>query len=397
MLSQKAKSLTPSPTLALAAKAKELKAEGKDVVSLTVGEPDWNTYDHIKEAAIKAMNEGFTKYTPSNGIPELRKAIAEQTNTDLGTDFSPEEVTVSTGGKFILFGLLQMICDPGDEVIIPAPFWVSYPTMVELAGGLPRIVTCDSSSNFKITPMLLRESLTEKTKAIILNSPSNPTGNYYTKNELDEIAKLLLDFPNVVIISDDIYNRLVFDKDLAPNILQSEPKLKERTVLVNGLSKTYSMTGWRLGWALGPKQIISAMTKYQSQSVSCAVNFVQHAAVTAIKESAPYIAKSLESLKTRRTLIHEKLNAIGGIEAELPMGAFYIWPNVSSFVGKKYNGNKIENSRDFSNFLLEDQMVVVVPGVDFGLDGYIRMSFAVSESDIGKAASRIEAFTQKLT
>lgn len=398
MLSEKAKSLKPSPTLQLAAKAKELKAEGHDVISLSVGEPDWDTFDSIKKAGVEALEKGQTKYTPSNGIPELRQAIADQFKKDVGLDYAPDQVTVSSGAKFIIFAALQMICDPGNEVVIAAPYWVSYPTMVELAGGMPRVVICDKTSNFKLTPELLKESISKKTKCVILNSPSNPVGNMYSLEELKALGEVLKEHPNIVVLSDDIYNRLVFnEKGLAPNLLEACPELQDRTIVVNGPSKTYSMTGWRLGWALGPKEIISAMTKYQSQSVSCAAGFTQAAVTHAIKNSDEELKQALVKLKQRRDFVYDKLSEVEGIQVNPPEGAFYIWPDVSSFFGKTYEGNKIKSSKDFSAFLLEDQMVVAVPGIEFGLDGYLRISYALSEDRMSQAIDRIKAFIAKLT
>ncbi|MBT4761887.1 MAG: pyridoxal phosphate-dependent aminotransferase [Bdellovibrionaceae bacterium] len=397
MISDRAKGLQPSPTLALATKAKELKAQGHDVISLSVGEPDWDTFDSVKRAGILAIENGETKYAPSNGIPELRKAIAGQVNNDLSVNYKDTEVTVSTGGKFILFSIMQVICNPGDEVIIPAPYWVSYPVMTELAGGKPIVVECGKSENYKLTPELLEKSITKKTKALILNSPSNPTGFYYSLAELKALAKVLESHPGIVIISDDIYNRLVFsDSGLAPHILMASKKLKDRTVIVNGVSKTYSMTGWRLGWALGPAEIIGAMNKYQSQTVSCASPFTQKAAVQAIVAGGQEFAESLIKLKKRRDFVFSQLTDIDGFELQEPQGAFYAWPNVSAHFGKSYDGQKIENSKDFAKHLLEDQMVVAVPGVDFGLEGYLRMSYALSTDRMGEAVTRIKSFLAKL-
>lgn len=397
MLSEKAKSLKPSPTLQLAAKAKELKAEGHDVISLSVGEPDWDTFDSIKKAGVEALQSGQTKYTPSNGLPELRNAIAEQFKKDVGLEYAPDQVTVSSGAKFIIFSALQMICDPGDEVVIAAPYWVSYPTMVELAGGMPRVVICDKSSDFKLTPELLKEAISKKTKAVILNSPSNPVGNMYSLEEFQALGEVLKEHPEIVVLSDDIYNRLVFnEKGLAPNLLEACPELQSRTIVVNGPSKTYSMTGWRLGWALGPKEIISAMTKYQSQSVSCAAGFTQVAVAHAIKNSDDELKQALVKLKERRDFVYNKLSEVEGVAVNPPEGAFYIWPDISSFIGKSYEGNKIKSSKDFSAFLLEDQMVVAVPGIEFGLDGYLRISYALSEDRMTQAIDRIKAFTAKL-
>jgi aspartate aminotransferase len=396
MISQRAKSLKPSPTLALAAKAKELAAQGKDVISLSVGEPDWDTFECAKAAGIKAIQEGFSKYTPSNGIPELRKAIAAQTNQDLNTNYTADEVTVSTGGKFVIFAALQCAVDPGDEVIIPAPYWVSYPVMVELAGGVPVIAKCDEKVNFKLTAEILQKHITPKTKMLILNSPSNPTGLMYTKEELADIAKVLRDHPKVLILSDDIYNRLVFSGELAPHILQVAPELKPRVLVMNGASKTYSMTGWRVGWALGPMEWVKAMNNYQSQSVSQAASMAQKAALAAIESGAPELKKAMTELNARKVRAVKMLSGISGIKASAPDGAFYVWPDIRALLGKTFKGKKLTNSSEFSAALLEDKNVAVVPGVEFGLEGFVRISFALKEARMTEAFDRISAFVAEL-
>ena len=397
MLSQRAQNLKPSPTLALAAKAKELAAQGHDVISLSVGEPDWDTLECAKKAGIEAIQSGFTKYTPSNGIPELRKAIAEQTTQDLGATYSADDVTVTTGGKFVIFSALQCVIDPGDEVIIPAPYWVSYPVMVELAGGRPVMPVCDSRVNFKLTPEILQKHLTPKTKMLILNSPSNPTGLMYTKSELGALAQVLRDHPKVLILSDDIYNRLVFTGELAPHILHAAPELKPRVLVINGASKTYSMTGWRVGWALGPQAWIKAMTNYQSQSVSQAASMAQKATLQAILKGEPDLKKSLVELKARKERAVQLLSQIPGFEVAQPDGAFYVWLDVSEMFDKTYKGRKIAGSSDFSSALLEDQKVAVVPGFEFGLEGYVRLSFALKESRMVEAIDRMKKFTASLS
>ncbi|MCB0391165.1 MAG: pyridoxal phosphate-dependent aminotransferase [Bdellovibrionales bacterium] len=395
MLSQRVKSLKPSPTLALAAKAKELKSQGHNVISLTVGEPDWDTFSSIKKAAYDAIEQGETKYTPSNGLPDLRKAIAEQTSSDLSVNYGPDEVTVTAGGKFVIFSALQSIIDPGDEVIIPAPYWVSYPTQVELAEGKPIFVTTKKENRFTATAEELEQAITDKTKLIILNSPSNPTGNMYTDSALRELASVLKKYPQILLMSDDIYNRLVFEKSLAPHILHFAPELKDRVIIINGVSKTYSMTGWRLGWALGHKEIIGAMNKYQSQSVSCAAAFTQKASIQAIQGTASELADSLDKLKKRRDFVVDNLNQLPNISVEVPDGAFYVWPDISFYLGKTWKGQKVENSSQFSSLLLEDQMVATVPGVEFGLDGYLRISYALDESKMKEAIERIKTFVSE--
>ncbi len=398
MLSKRVSCLKGSPTLALAAKAKELKAAGKDVISLSVGEPDWDTFASIKRAGIAAIEGGQTKYTPAGGTLELKTAIASQTSLDLGLKWTPSEVTVSSGGKYVIFSALQSLLDPEDEVIIPAPYWVSYPDMVQLAGGVPVIATANKSTDFKLNGDTLCRSITNKTKLLILNSPSNPTGEMYSKQELGELAEVLSAHPRVVILSDDIYNRLVFnDEGLAPHLLHVAPHLKERTVIINGVSKTYSMTGWRLGWALGPAELIEAMGRYQSQSTSCASSITQAASVQAIEGAGPELKEALKLLKNRRDFVFNKLSALEGVEVTKPQGAFYIWPDISSFFGKSFQGRTVSGSHDFSQALLESEMVVTVPGKDFGLEGYLRLSYALGESRMQEAIDRLQRFTASLS
>lgn len=398
MLSERVKMLKPSPTLALGALAKDLESQGHDVISLSVGEPDWDTYRNIKDAALQAIEDGFTKYTPVNGILELRKAIAAQTNQDLGTSYDPAQVTVSTGAKFVVFSALQSLINPGDEVVIPAPYWVSYPTMVELAEGKPVIAECGEHEHFKLSPAILRKCLTMKTKALILNSPNNPTGQIYTHDELSALAQVLRDFPRVVVLTDDIYNRLVFNGEgVAPQILQVAPDLGPRTIVINGASKTYSMTGWRIGWALGPKDVIQAMTDYQSQSVSSPSSISQKAALAGLQGSAADVKASLAVLARKRDQFIAALSKISGTKVEPPGGAFYLWIDIHHFLGRSFNGMRLNSSRDFSQALLKDQMVAIVPGVEFGSDGYLRASFVIPEKRIEQAAQRIQEFVAKLT
>lgn len=396
MLSKRAKSLKPSPTLALNAKAQELKAQGHDVISLSVGEPDWSTYQVITDTAIESLKRGDTKYYPSNGILPLRQAIVKQTQEDFDIAYDPKCVTVSAGAKFILFSALQVLVDPGDEVIIPAPYWVSYPTMVELAGGISVIPECGANTRFKLTGEFLEKHITPSTKLLILNSPSNPTGESYTVDELKSIAKVLEKHPQVLVLSDDIYNHLIFDGNkVAPHLLQVAPQLKDRVVVINGCSKTYAMTGWRLGWALGPKEIIDAMTNYQSQSVSCATSFVQVAAVAALEKTGPDLAKAALGLKKRRDLFLEHLRQVPGIEVATPPGAFYLWPSIQNLLGKHFKAKPLATSKDWAEALLEDQKVAVVPGVEFGLEGFVRMSFTLSEDRIVEACNRINNFVKQ--
>jgi len=397
MISKRARNLKPSPTLALAAKAKELASQGHDVISLSVGEPDWDTFAMIKAAGIQAIESGQTKYAPANGLPQLRTAIAEFTSKDLGVEYKPTQVTVTAGGKMSIFAALQVLLDPGDEAIIPAPYWVSYPTMVELADAVPQIVQCSKDTRFKLSWENLSKALTPKTKLVFLNSPSNPTGEVHSRSELEAIAKVLRTHPNLVLLSDDIYNRLIFTGErLAPHILHVAPDLKDRVVVINGASKTYAMTGWRLGWALGPQPVIDAMTNYQSQSVSCASPFTQLAAVEGLLHGDSAIREAVAVLKGRRDRIHAALRDLPGIDVQLPDGAFYLWPDISSFFGKSIGGRKLNDSKDFAQALLEDQMVAVVPGIEFGLEGHLRLSFVADEKKVLEAVKRIRQFINKL-
>jgi aspartate aminotransferase len=395
-LAKRAQVLKPSPILMLAAKAAEMKAAGHNVISLSIGEPDWDTYENIKEVAIGAIRVGMTKYTPANGIPDLRKAIAAQASEDIGIEYDFNQVTVSSGAKFVLFSALQALVDPGDEVILVAPFWASYTTMVELAEGVPHIVVADESVDFKLTPALLRKSITPKTKVLLLNSPSNPTGKVYSREELKALADVLREFPNVAVISDDIYNRLSFETKVAPHILQVAPDLRDRVVVLNGASKSYAMTGWRIGWALGAKPIINAMTAYQSQSVSCAVAVSQFAAIEAVKNSDKHVAATVEKLRDRRDYLVAELQRIEGVRVAHPEGAFYLWINIMKYMGLSYKGKVLATSADLSAALLEDQMVAIVPGLEFGLDGYLRLSYAIEKEKGKEAIDRMKNFFYSL-
>ena len=392
MISELINSLKPSATLSLATKAKKLKAEGKDIISLTVGEPDWDTYEPIKEAAVKAIMAGKTKYVPTSGVPELRSAIANKTNSFLKTNYSSANITVSSGGKFLIYSFLMSVLNKGDEVIIPSPYWVSYPSQVEIVGAKPVIVETNEASNYKMTGEMLEKAITKKTKAIILNSPSNPTGGVYSLDELKDIAKVLKKYPEVLFMSDDIYNELVFTGDVAPHILQADANLKDQCVIVSGASKVYSMTGWRLGWAVGPEEIISAMTKFQSQTTSCAPSFTQYALAECLGKMQNHIAESNKVLKGRMDFVLNMISSIPDLEAKPSEGAFYLWLDIRKFLKKSYKGKDIKNSKNFSDFLLEDAEVALVPGSAFGLEGYLRASFALSESELEKAFSRIKSF-----
>ncbi len=396
-LAKRTELMKPSPILALAVKANEMKAQGKDVISLTVGEPDWAVADHIKNAAIASVNANKNRYTPPNGIVELRKAVALQTSEHLGLKFDPSEVTVTSGAKMILFSALQVLCDPGQEVILMAPYWASYTTMVELAEAHYKVVKCGPESNFKMLPEQLEEAIGSNTRAIIFNSPSNPTGMIYTREELQALAAVLRKHPQVAILSDDIYNRLMFSGEaVAPHILHVAPDLKDRTLVMSGASKSFAMTGWRIGWACGPKNMIGAMTAYLSQSVSCANATAQWASLEAVENGNETVKKSVQDLKERCDYWVNELKQIPNTKVYRPDGAFYIWFEVEKYFGKKYREKVMKNSTDLSLALLEDFLVAVVPGVEFGFEGYFRFSFAIENAQAKKACSRISSFFKEL-
>ena len=397
MLSQRALSMKPSPTLQLVAKAKELSSKGHDVISLSVGEPDWHTFSAAAQAGIAAINEGFSKYTPANGIVELREAICEQIRKEHGFEYSANQVTVGTGAKFILFAAFQMLCNEGDEVIIPSPYWVSYPVMVELAQGKSVIVDCGPETNFKLTPALLEKAITPKTKAFVFASPSNPTGIAYTKEELSALATVFKKHPHVVIISDDIYNHLMFGTTpVAPHILDVAPELKDRVLIVNGVSKSYAMTGWRIGWALGPAPLIKCMADYQSKSTSSASSISQKAALAAIKNSDKDLDKANAMLKNRLEKAMEHLQTLPMVKPVRPDGAFYLWLDISQTIGKSFHGTKIESSREFASILLEKYYVAAVPGVEFGVEGFMRISFAIETERMIEAIKRMKDMISQL-
>ncbi|WP_413569449.1 pyridoxal phosphate-dependent aminotransferase [Bdellovibrio sp. HCB117] len=396
-LSKRAQNLKTSPTLFLVAKARELASQGHDVISLTVGEPDWPTFKAPSEAGIEAIQKGITKYTPANGTLELRKAITEKMKHELGFEYTPKEITVASGAKYIIFAALQMLCSPGDEVIVATPYWVSYPTMIELADGVPHIVECGELENFKITPEKLEKAINLKTRAFLFCSPSNPTGLSYTADELKALAEVLRKHPQVAIISDDIYNRLVFDgSKVAPHILSVAPDLRERTVLVNGGSKAYSMTGWRIGWAAGPEKLITAMADYQSQSTGSPSSISQHALLAGLRTSESDINGVVEKLISRKVSGLKELQAIEHFKVAEPQGAFYFWVDIRNCLGKTYQDRVVRTSKDFCDILLEKFFVATVPGAECGTEGFMRLSFAVSEDTMKRAVGRMRDFVGQL-
>jgi len=389
--------LKTSPTLFLVAKAKELAAQGHDVISLTVGEPDWPTFKNVSDAGIEAIQIGITKYTPANGTIELRKAIADKIKSEIGIEYSAKEISVASGAKYSIFAALQMLCSPGDEVIIATPYWVSYPTMVELADAVPRIVQCGEKENFKITPTLLEKAISTKTRAFLFCSPSNPTGLQYSMDELRGLSEVLKRHPQVAIISDDIYNRLVFDGNrVAPHILQVAPELRERTILINGGSKAYSMTGWRIGWAAGPEKVITAMADYQSQSTGSPSSISQYALLAAIENSEAEILEVNQKLIARKKFGMDLLGTIAEFKVSPPEGAFYFWVDITACLGKSYKGQRVINSKDFCDILLNQYFVATVPGSECGTEGFMRLSFATAEDNLKRAVARMKDFIDQL-
>lgn len=394
-LADRVNKIQPSPTLAIDAKAKALKAQGVDVVGFGAGEPDFDTPVNIKEAAKKAIDAGFTKYTPVGGTDELKDAIIAKMKKDHGLEYSRDEVSVACGAKHSLYNISQALIQEGDEVIIPAPYWVSYPDQVVLAGGTPVFIETDETTAFKITPEQLEKAITVNTRALLINSPCNPTGSSYTVDELEAIGRVCLKH-DFLIISDDIYERLVYDGLKFVNIAQVLPELKPRTILVNGVSKTYAMTGWRIGYACGPRELMGAITKMQSQSTSNPTSIAQKAAVEALNGPQDAVAAMVVEFEKRRTYIVERLNAIPGVTCFKSTGAFYVFPNFSVVYGKSFNGKKISNSTEFAAYLLEEAKVAIVPGVAFGADRYARLSYAVSMENIKKGLDRIETAINNL-
>ena len=392
IISNSLKRIKPSPTIAVTQKARELRAAGKDVIGLGAGEPDYDTPDNVKRAAIKAIKDGDTKYTAVDGTPALKKAIINKFKRENNLTYTADQITVGTGGKQVLYNAFMATLNKGDEVIIPAPFWVSYPDMVLLAGGKPKIVKCSEADGFKLTPKSLKKAITKNTKWLILNSPSNPTGAGYTKKEINDLAKVLINHKNVHILSDDIYEHISYDNFKFYTIAQVS-KLKDRTLTMNGVSKSYAMTGWRIGYAAGPKDIIKAIGKIQSQSTSNPSSISQAAAVEALNGNQSFIKKRSKAFKERRNFVVKSLNAINGISCLTPNGAFYVFPSCKGLLNKKTG---LKTDTDFVQKLLEKSNVAVVQGSAFGLDGYFRISYATSMQNLKKAMERIRSFCESL-
>jgi aspartate aminotransferase len=388
-ISRRATMIKPSPTLAIAAKAKALSAQGIKVINFGAGEPDFDTPRHIKEAAITALEQGFTKYTPVGGIDELKEAICMKLLRENKLHYTKEQILVSVGGKHSFYNLAQALVDEGDEVIIPAPFWVSYPPMVELAGGKAIIVPTTEAEGFRISPAALQQAITAKTVAVVINSPSNPTGSAYTRRELEGLAEVALRH-NIAIISDEIYEKIVYDGFEHVSIASVSEEVKAITVIVSGVSKTYSMTGWRIGFTAGPANLIAAMNRIQSQSTSNPTSFAQKGAIDALQGSQAEIAVMVAEYEKRRNLILQSLTSIEGITCFKPQGAFYVFPNVSAYLGKTYRGERIDDTSRLTDYLLDEVQVAVVPGIEFGAEGYLRLSYPIAREEIMEGVRRIK-------
>ena len=383
----------PSPTIAMTARAAELKAAGRDIISLSAGEPDFDTPAHIRDAAKAAIDAGHTRYTAVDGISPLKAAIAAKFARENGLDYSPAQVSVGTGGKQILFNALVATLNPGDEVIVPAPYWVSYPDIVRLGGGEPVIVPCPAEAGFRLTPAALEAAITPRTKWLILNSPGNPSGAAYAEADLAALAEVLLRHPQVWVLTDDIYEHLLFDGRRFATIAAVEPRLKDRTLTMNGVSKSYAMTGWRIGFGAGPELLIRAMAKLQSQSTSNPCSISQHAALAALTGPQDYVQESLAVFQRRRDLVVAALNACEGISCPEPEGAFYVYPSIAGLIGRtSAGGTVIIDDEAFANALLEETGVAVVFGAAFGLSPHFRISYATSDAELTEACARIRAF-----
>ncbi|MEE3360420.1 MAG: pyridoxal phosphate-dependent aminotransferase [Pseudomonadota bacterium] len=397
-LSETLARVKPSPTVAVSQLARELADAGKDIISLGAGEPDFDTPDNIKEAAIAAIHAGKTKYTAPDGIPELKQAICDKFQRENGLSYQPSQVSVSTGGKQVLYNALMASLNPGDEVIIPAPYWVSYPDIVRLGGGTPVIVDCPMNTGFKLTPDALEAAITPNTKWFLFNSPSNPTGAGYSWDELKALTDVLLRHEHVWVLTDDMYEHLAFDDFKFCTPAQVEPKLYDRTLTVNGVSKAYAMTGWRIGYAAGPEVIINAMRKIQSQSTTNPCSISQWAAVEALNGPQDFLATRCDAFRRRRDLVVAGLNDCAGITCPTPEGAFYVYPSVAGCIGKTSEGGRqIENDEDFATALLEEKGVAVVFGAAFGLSPHFRISYATSDEALTEACDRIKSFCAGLT
>lgn len=394
-IAQRVSQITPSVTLAITAKAGQLKAEGKDIVSFGAGEPDFNTPQNIIAAAVRAMNEGKTKYTPVPGIPELRTAISEKLKTDNGLYYEPSQILVSTGAKQSLANALLALVDSGDEVLMAVPYWVSYPELVKLADGVPVLIQGDPANQYKLTPELLEAAITPHSTILILNSPNNPTGTIYTREELRALAEVALAH-DLIIISDEMYEKLIYDGGEHVSVASLSPAIYDRTITVNGVSKAYAMTGWRIGYLAGPAALVKPMTSIQSHMTSNACSIAQYASLEAIAGDQTFVGEMQKEFEARRDLLVELIGAIPGLDLVRPQGAFYVMMDIRSLIGATHQGQPIRDALDFADRLLTEQLVAVVPGEGFGLPGFVRLSYATSRENIEKGMARIRDFIQTL-
>ena len=388
-LSERVKNLKPSATLTITAKAKSLRAEGVDIIGFGAGEPDFDTPENVKKEGVAAIKNGFTKYTAVGGTDELKDAIAQGLKKDHGLEYARDEILVSCGAKHSIYNITQALFEAGDEVLIPAPYWVSYPDQVALTGATPVIMDTDERGDFKITPQQLQDEINEQTRALILNYPSNPTGTTYSRSELEEIVKVALD-ADLIIISDEIYEKITYADTEHVSVCSLGKRARESTILVNGVSKSYSMTGWRIGYAAGDKSVIGAMAKLQGQSTSNPSSISQMAALEALRGPQELLGKRAREFERRKNFIVKRLNEIPGFTCFDPKGAFYVFPSISGFVGKAYGDKKIDGSISFTEFLLEEAKVAVVPGIAFGKENHLRISYATSMENIEVGLNRIE-------
>ncbi len=394
-LSKKFLGVSPSPTLSIDAKFKQMKADGLNVVGFGAGEPDFDTPKHIKDAAIKAINDGMTKYTPASGIIPLKKAVCKKLKEDNNLDYEPSQIVISNGAKHSLMNVFGAILNPGDEVIIPAPYWVSYPEMIKLNDGVPVVIHTDESTHFKISAKQIEEKITDKTRAIVLNSPSNPTGMVYSQEELSEIAKVCLAH-SLFVVSDEIYEYLIYDGNKHLSIAELGDDIKDLTIIVNGVSKTYAMTGWRIGYTASNPTIAKIMSNVQSHATSNPNTIAQYAALAALEGPKDELYKMVGEFEKRRNYMHDRIKKIDGVSCLNPHGSFYILMNISKLFGKTYNGRKIETADDFADMFLESKLVAVVPGTGFEAPDFVRWSYATSMENIKEGLDRLESFLSEL-
>jgi len=394
-LTARINSIKPSPTLAITMKADALRAEGRDIIGFGAGEPDFDTPDNVKKAAIRAIEEGFTKYTPVGGIDALKDAIIGKLERDNELSYSRAQIVVSCGAKHTLYNLAQVLFEEGDEVIVPSPYWVSYPDIIILTGAKPVILKTNASEGFKIQPSQLEAAINERTRAVIINSPSNPSGVAYTKAEMEKLADVLMK-KRIMAISDDIYEKILYNGLSFTNIASVNPGMKDLAIVVNGLSKSHAMTGWRIGYAAGPADVIAAITKLQSQNTSNPNSIAQKASVEALNGDQTAANSMVREFEKRRNVIVERLNAIEGINCMNPQGAFYVFPNIAGLLGRKHGGKALSTSADLATYLLDEANVAVIPGGEFGHDDHIRLSYATSMLNIEKGMARIRSAVAKL-